>query len=175
MLTVSCWLIARSRSRYNYNEANEAKRSNLFIIFPATVLLVPAARAKDATVALSIACIPILEKVTHCVWPIIWTSSLFFAFLIWDILGDVWDWSRSVWAPLLTLSVPAGVWVYSFARAHWCSARGHVVGRSASDANMISMGGMEKASSMKNEDHRIGAPVDSTSNPLQEGAENAAR
>jgi hypothetical protein len=129
----------------------------------------------DATVALSIACIPILEKVTHCVWPIIWTSSLFFAFLIWDILGDAWDWSRSVWAPLLTLSVPAGVWVYSFARAHWCSARGHVVGRSASDANMISMGGMEKASSMKNEDHRIGAPVDSTSNPLQEGAENAAR
>ena len=68
-----------------------------------------------------------------------------------------------------------GVGLLLFARAHWCSARGHVVGRSASDANMISMGGMEKASSMKNEDHRIGAPVDSTSNPLQEGAENAAR
>lgn len=74
-----------------------------------------------ALLLLASACVPVREKVTHCVWPIIWTSALFFSFLSWDILGDAVGWKQAVWAPVLTLSVPAGLWVFS-------AVRGHVVG-----------------------------------------------
>lgn len=98
----------------------------------------------DATAALGVACVPILTTVvTHCVWPIVWTSSLFFSFLCWDILGDAVSWRRSLWAPVLVWSVPLCLLLSSRASLLLCptggssgSSRG---GRSASEANMISM------------------------------------
>ena len=99
------------------------------------------AGGKDfALSALSEACVPVLEKVTHCVWPVIWTSALFFAFLGWDILGDYLAWRVSVWAPIVTLCVPACLWIFTFARSRQRKRSYMYKTRTASEANMIAMG-----------------------------------
>jgi hypothetical protein len=64
-----------------------------------------------ALVALSAACVPILDIVTRCVWPVIWSSSLFFAFLCWDVLSDEVGWRKALWAPVGVLCLPVCLWV----------------------------------------------------------------
>lgn len=65
-----------------------------------------------ALVALSVACccLPVLQLVASFVWPVTWSSPLFFAFLCWDVLGDEVGWKDAWWAPLLVLAVPVCLW-----------------------------------------------------------------
>ena len=67
--------------------------------------------SKDhALVALSDACLPVCELVASFVWPIIWCSGLFFAFLCWDVFGDEVEWTKALLAPAMVLAVPACLW-----------------------------------------------------------------
>ena len=65
----------------------------------------------QALVALSAACVPIVDIVARCVWPVIWSSASFFAFLCWDVLGDEVGWKRALWAPCLVLALPLVLWM----------------------------------------------------------------
>lgn len=114
-----------------------------------------------AIVALGVACVPILDIVTHCVWPIIWSSAVFFSFLSWDILGDALSWKFSLLAPLLTMSIPVCLWLSLKARVVLCSYNGAGAGggRSASEANVIAMGRLDKTNNKS---------MEVICNPLQE-------
>jgi hypothetical protein len=65
----------------------------------------------QALVALGAACLPVLDIVSGCVWPVVWSSSLFFSFLCWDILGDEVGWKEALWAPAMMLVMCACMWV----------------------------------------------------------------
>ena len=67
-----------------------------------------------AVVMLSEACIPVVNVVARCLWPIIWSSSLFFAILCWDVLGDEIGWRKAIWAPLFVISLPVVLWIIVF-------------------------------------------------------------
>jgi hypothetical protein len=64
-----------------------------------------------AMVALSAACVPLLDIVARCVWPVIWSSCVFFAFLSWDMLGDEVGWREAMWAPLVVMGLPVFLWM----------------------------------------------------------------
>ena len=64
----------------------------------------------NALVALSAACVPILDIVSGCVWPVVFSSGLFFSFLCWDVLGDDIGWKEALWAPALILGLCACMW-----------------------------------------------------------------
>ena len=66
----------------------------------------------DAVLALSTACLPIMDIVCSCVWPVVWSSGLFFSFLCWDVLGDEVGWKQALWAPVMILGYCACMWVF---------------------------------------------------------------
>jgi hypothetical protein len=41
---------------------------------------------------------------SHCVWPLLASSALFFAFISWDMSSDASDWKKGSWAPMLSIS-----------------------------------------------------------------------
>jgi hypothetical protein len=51
-----------------------------------------------------------------CIWPVVWFSCLFFAFLCWDMAGDEVGWKRALWVPVVAICVPLLLygckWVY---------------------------------------------------------------
>ena len=63
-----------------------------------------------ALVALGAACVPLLQIVARCVWPVMGGSSVFFAVLCWDVLADEVGWRDAVWAPVAVLLVPVCLW-----------------------------------------------------------------
>ena len=65
-----------------------------------------------AVVILSRACLPVINIVGRCLWPVIWSSSFFFAFLCWDVLGDEVGWRNAAWAPVVVVSVPLTMWIF---------------------------------------------------------------
>ena len=124
-----------------------------------------------ATSALGAACVPVLDKVTHCVWPIIWTSTGFFSLLGWDILGDTLPWRQSVLAPVLIWSITVCLLLASKARRILCPASSSSSGgRSASDANMISMGRLGNTTLSVFHQNSSEGSEEVNCNPLQEVA-----
>jgi hypothetical protein len=77
-------------------------------------------RASDdqALVSLSAACLPIMEIVSGCVWPVVCSSGLFFSFVCWDVMGDEVGWKKALWAPAVVLGmcILLRVCVYSSGR-----------------------------------------------------------
>ena len=48
----------------------------------------------------------------HLVWPLLWGSAVFFAFMTWDIVIDETDdWKTSMWAPGVCMGIPVILWV----------------------------------------------------------------
>ena len=48
-----------------------------------------------------------LAQVYHqTMWPLIWSSAIFFAFVGWDFCADEVGWKNSLWVPFLVISVP---------------------------------------------------------------------
>jgi hypothetical protein len=43
------------------------------------------------------------------VWPILWSSGLFVAFLCWEISGDTVGWEHSLWAPLTVVAMALAI------------------------------------------------------------------
>jgi hypothetical protein len=66
---------------------------------------------------LNMACLPILDILEDSLWPIVVSSSMFFACICWDMAGDKVDWVGSIWAPAIVLMVPfllrGGVWMHA--------------------------------------------------------------
>jgi hypothetical protein len=60
----------------------------------------------DGLTTLSVACLPILDMLEDCIWPIVLSSAVFFAFVCWDMAGDVVGWRKSFWAPVTVLLFP---------------------------------------------------------------------
>jgi hypothetical protein len=90
-----------------------------------------------ALMALSAACVPILDIVSGCVWPVVFSSGLFFSFLCWDVLGDDIGWREALWAPALILGLCACLYIFvKFSEAMFCS-RGKI------NADNIPAHGME--------------------------------
>lgn len=125
-----------------------------------------------ALLALSEACVPMREKLTHCVWPVLWTSALFFSCLAWDVLGDAMAWRDAVWAPVATLAVPAGLWLYDRMRTRQRAARARARARAGRRSG--SEGGTKTISMERRFDARhcglvgppAGAPSGAADNPL---------
>ena len=65
----------------------------------------------SALLTLSHACLPILFLVSEFVWPMMWSSASFFAFLCWDVVGDEAGMVAAVWAPALVLSISLCLWM----------------------------------------------------------------
>lgn len=61
---------------------------------------------------LSVACLPILDMLEDNIWPIVVSSSMFFAVICWDMAGDKVDWIGSLWAPVIVLLIPLFLWSY---------------------------------------------------------------
>jgi hypothetical protein len=72
----------------------------------------------DGIATLSIACLPIMEMLEHCIRPIVLSSAVFFAFICWDVAGDEVGWRASVWAPLTVLTIPLLLWCFVLAYHH---------------------------------------------------------
>lgn len=66
-----------------------------------------------AIVALSKTClpVPVLDLVSRSVWPIIWTSAVFFSFLCWDVAADQEGGLRALWAMGSVLCAPVVMWI----------------------------------------------------------------
>jgi hypothetical protein len=60
----------------------------------------------DGLTTLSVACLPVLDTLEDCIWPIVLSSAVFFAFVCWDMAGDVVGWRKSFWAPVTVLLFP---------------------------------------------------------------------
>ena len=60
----------------------------------------------DGLMTLSVACLPVLDMLEDCIWPIVLSSAVFFAFVCWDMAGDVVGWRKSFWAPVTVLLFP---------------------------------------------------------------------
>lgn len=49
---------------------------------------------------------PLTDVLRRSFWLLMWTSSLFFCFICWDIAGDSVGWLDSIWIPIVTLCYP---------------------------------------------------------------------
>jgi hypothetical protein len=79
-------------------------------------------RAADdhALRALSTINIDIRNMFEHLIWPLFWGSSLFFAFLSWDIVIDVTgSWRSALWAPVACMSAPLAIWTVICVHPWW--------------------------------------------------------
>lgn len=75
--------------------------------------------------ALGAACVPAVDIVVRCVWPVLWSSSVFFSFLCWDVLNDEVGWREAIWAPVVVLVLPGFLWVcMTLASRGRCGCRG---------------------------------------------------
>lgn len=51
---------------------------------------------------------------SHCMWEVVFASSIFFACLCWDMASDRTYWKDAIWLPLVALSIPCAVWSYFY-------------------------------------------------------------
>jgi len=59
---------------------------------------------------LSKSCLPI-DLVFHLtLWPLVWSSAIFFAFISWDMCSDETGWARALWVPAVVLLTPVTLW-----------------------------------------------------------------
>lgn len=64
-----------------------------------------------ALIALKEVCIPLEDVFRHSVWPIVWSSALFFSFLCWDLSADKAGWKEAIWIPCVAISFPVLMWI----------------------------------------------------------------
>jgi hypothetical protein len=52
------------------------------------------------------------KYVVNCMWLVIYTSSIFYTFLCWDMASDHMHWINAIWIPLIALNIPFCIWLY---------------------------------------------------------------
>ena len=64
----------------------------------------------QAMIALELQVAEAIGMIKVCVWPIVVSSCLFFAFLCWDMAGDEVGVTKALYIPIIAISMPVLIW-----------------------------------------------------------------
>jgi hypothetical protein len=125
VLKLNMWVVLLGRFA-SYFEAPQEPKSRIDVMYQ----------------TLSETCLSLTLIYHMSLWPVVWSSALFFAVLCWDLCADEVGWAESLWAPLLVLSVPVLLWLGNAYRdRHWRLLRG--AGAGGADSYRRGSGGAE--------------------------------
>jgi Leucine-rich repeat (LRR) protein len=65
-----------------------------------------------------------LDYFRATLWPVLWTSCLFFVFVCWDMAGDRVGWRAAIWAPYTAIAFSIFIWLLMRARKNYWLTRG---------------------------------------------------
>ena len=60
------------------------------------------------------ACVNVTGYISSCIWEVVFMSSVFYAFLCWDMASDRVYWKDAIYIPLTAISIPIIIWLFNY-------------------------------------------------------------